>query len=46
MFRFRSVFVRETRAESALRSACVLVDGCVLIGLKVEKALECQTGKT
>ena len=45
MFRSRLVFVRETRVESALRSLCMLIDGCVLTAVKVEKALECAGSK-
>ena len=44
VFRFRSVFVRETRVERALRGACdltILSRWGLLIGVEVEKALEC-----
>ena len=43
VFRFRSVFVRETRVERASRGACdltILSRWGLLIGVEVEKALE------
>ena len=48
VFRFRSVFVRETRVERASRGACdltILSRWGVLIGVEVEKALECTGPK-
>ena len=43
VFRFRSVFVRETRVKGVLRGACdltILSRWGLLIGVEVEKALE------
>ena len=42
MFRFQSVFVRETRVKGVLRGACdlTILSRLGLIGVEVEKALE------